>query len=223
MKAPHSLVTNLQANLKPNSLVTDIGSNVSDTGLYLAQEGHTTVSIDILEKPLIEGSRRSARLGNLASRAFFIQGSATDLMFGDEQFDAVISTITLQEIPRALLPKAMGEIRRITKPGGLNALRVYAGTVDEIDKKPNHSIFEFGALELIYKSKSWKTISYKEKHNPVHTDGQGKTWVSSFSEIIAIKPNETDVDRQLLLAKAEYYRRSDPELYDYFIQEANIR
>jgi SAM-dependent methyltransferase len=47
----------------------------------------------------------------------FVQGSATDLPFRDSTFDSVWTVFALEHVPNP--EKAMSEIRRVTKPGGV--------------------------------------------------------------------------------------------------------
>jgi SAM-dependent methyltransferase len=49
-------------------------------------------------------------------RVTFEQGDALDLPFADHSFDATLSLLILQELNDA--PKAVGEMRRVTRPGG---------------------------------------------------------------------------------------------------------
>lgn len=47
----------------------------------------------------------------------FVHGSATDMPFRDDEFDAVWTVWTLEHVPNPEL--AMSEMRRVTRPGGL--------------------------------------------------------------------------------------------------------
>lgn len=59
-------------------------------------------------------------IADSAARYFhkrFVQGSATDLPFGDSEFDSIWTVWTLEHVPDP--EKALSELRRVVKPGGM--------------------------------------------------------------------------------------------------------
>ena len=62
-----------------------------------------------------------ANVGN--RKLHFEQGDAAALSYGDAQFDAAVSLLVLNFVPRA--EKAAREMRRVTKPGGVVAAAVW--------------------------------------------------------------------------------------------------
>src|SRR5690349_11240697 len=111
---PNPFVQELEPHLSPGSLIADIGSFSGDNGLYLGQRGHKVASVDINYEALIDGVNKSQVLGSVATRSFFIQGDARQLMFPDNQFDAVIALHLLQLIPKTDIHQAINEIQRTT-------------------------------------------------------------------------------------------------------------
>ncbi|MBC7546368.1 hypothetical protein H7171_01330 [Candidatus Saccharibacteria bacterium] len=110
--------------------------------------------------------------------------------------------------------KALSEMQRITKQNGYNAVKVYAGTPSEIAFRPKYSIFNFGELREIYDSIGWEILEHDERHDiPAST----KDGISSYSRIIARKPEKNKEQKLELLREAEYYRRSDVEHYEYLM------
>ncbi len=69
--------------------------------------------VDPSARLLAMARRRAASAG---VRALFVQGSATALPFADRSIDTAIMTWTLCSIPEPMV--ALGEIRRVLRPGG---------------------------------------------------------------------------------------------------------
>jgi SAM-dependent methyltransferase len=191
INGPHPFVQELESYLAPESLVADIGSFSGNDGLYLAQLGHRLAAVDIKLEALKDGIHKAEALGAVAARSLFINGDVRQLMFRDGQFDAVIALHMLQLLPKQDIPQAIDEIQRTTSAGGLNAIKVYAGTSHEIAVRPRYSIFEFGALKRVYESSGWETLHYDEHHIEPANNDDG---ISSYAKLIARKPN-TQVSR----------------------------
>jgi ubiquinone/menaquinone biosynthesis C-methylase UbiE len=182
---PHPFILEMEPYLAPGSRIADVGSFSGDNGLYLANKGHDVAFIDIGHDALVDGVSKAKTLGSTATATLFIEGDARHLMFPNNTFDAVISTHVLQMLPKADTRQALIELRRITKPGGLNAVKVYAGTDHEVDVRPKFAIFAFGALKSAYESAGWSSLDHQEYHNPPASDYDG---VSSYTKLVARKP-----------------------------------
>jgi ubiquinone/menaquinone biosynthesis C-methylase UbiE len=111
------------------SRILDCGCGPGSVTVGLAQwapDGET-VGID-LGAEQFDGARALARdfgVNNVAFR----QGDIFDLPFGDDSFDVVFCQTVLFHIPDPM--KALAEIKRVLRPGGLVALRdaIYASTI----------------------------------------------------------------------------------------------
>lgn len=213
---PHPFIKELEPHLAPHSLVADIGSFTGYNGLFLVEKGHAVANVDLAPEVLRDGLNDALALGSIATRNFFIQGDASQLMFGNETFDAVVSMHMLQQLPSSKVPEALQEMQRVTKAGGYNAIKVYTGTPHEIAARPEYFIFNFGQLRKVYDSVGWEVISYDEKHNIPDSDKDG---ISSYSKIIARKLSDTEKQKQELLRQAEYYRKSDIEYYNHLMEQ----
>ncbi len=108
-------------HVRPDSRILDCGCGPGSVTVGLAQwapDGQTT-GIDIGAEQL-EGARTLARdLG--VENVTFRQGDVFDLPFEDGSFDLVFSQTVFFHIPDHA--KALAEIKRVLRPGGLVALR----------------------------------------------------------------------------------------------------
>jgi len=97
--------------------VLDLGCGAGRQTWYLADNGFTVFGLDIaeagikmLEKVLRQKKLKAdLRVGNIFNK----------LPYGDNYFDAVVSVQVLQHGREAEIKKAIGEIKRVLKPGGL--------------------------------------------------------------------------------------------------------
>jgi SAM-dependent methyltransferase len=108
-------------HVRPDSRILDCGCGPGSItiGLALWAPDGQTIGIDIGEEQL-EGARALAKqLG--AANVSFQQGNIFALPFEDDSFDIVFSQTVLYHIPSP--QRALSEIRRVLRPGGLVALR----------------------------------------------------------------------------------------------------
>jgi SAM-dependent methyltransferase len=107
--------------VRPDSRILDCGCGPGSVTVGLAQwapDGQT-IGIDLGAEQL-DGARALARdLG--AGNVTFRQGNIFDLPFEDNSFDIVFSQTVLFHVPNP--QKALAEIKRVLRPGGLVALR----------------------------------------------------------------------------------------------------
>lgn len=106
------------AGVRPGDRVLDVGCGTGDLSLILAaaagSSGHVT-GVDISEEMLEVGRRKVARAG-LSERVDLLPGNALDLPFPGGAFDVVASGFMLRNV--ADLPRALGEMARVLRPGG---------------------------------------------------------------------------------------------------------
>ena len=108
------------AALRPGQAVLDLASGPGVLAREAAQKvaGGLVVASDIAEQALAEGRRRETA-GNL----LFAAADAERLTFADGAFDRVLCGLGLMFFPDA--PRALAEMRRVLKPGGLAVFSVW--------------------------------------------------------------------------------------------------
>jgi demethylmenaquinone methyltransferase/2-methoxy-6-polyprenyl-1,4-benzoquinol methylase len=93
-------------------LVLDLAAGTGVSTSEIATSGAYTVACDFSIGMLQAGRKRSER-----SWLPFVAGDATRLPFRDEVFDAVTISFGLRNVVD--VPRALAELARVTKPGGL--------------------------------------------------------------------------------------------------------
>jgi ubiquinone/menaquinone biosynthesis C-methylase UbiE len=121
VQAPHPFITRerLRETLEPQpgERVLEIGPGTGYYTLELAEwvrpDGEVEI-LDIQQEMLDHTTQRAGERGISNVRA--TRGDAQALPYDDDSFDAAILTSTLGEIPDQ--DAALGEVRRVLKPGG---------------------------------------------------------------------------------------------------------
>lgn len=123
------------ARIRAKQRTLDLGSGTGYPALLAAQavgrEGKV-VGLDLAEEMLAVARKKAKALGLV--NITFQSGDVTTLPFDPASFDAVTSRFCLMFLPD--IPKAVGEIARVLKPGGYLAAAVWAAP----DKNPFLSI-----------------------------------------------------------------------------------
>lgn len=111
--------------------VLDVGSGIGGPARTLAAEyGCYVTGLDLTEEFCVVAEMLTARLG-LSDKVTFNRGSALDIPFEDETFDAVWMQNVSMNIEDK--PKLYNEIRRVLRKGGLMAIQdAMAGPVSPI-------------------------------------------------------------------------------------------
>lgn len=103
----------------PAGVVLDLGCGAGYDLTSLEELGHATVGLDYSE-PL-------AAIARAKSRGAVVVADMRTLPFRTSSFDGVWASASLLHVPRADLPLALAEIRRVLKPEGLLFASVKAG------------------------------------------------------------------------------------------------
>jgi arsenite methyltransferase len=129
------------------------------------QGSGTATGIDIWSAQDMAGNSEAATLKNLelegvASRCNLVSAPAQEMPFPDATFDVVVSNLCLHNIyDRALRQKAIAQIARVLKPGGVAILSDYKLTAEyakqlqqlgfRVEKKWGNPLFTFPPLRIV--------------------------------------------------------------------------
>lgn len=94
---------------QPGQHVLDVAGGTGTSSLAICDKGAKAVVCDISEGMLEVGRQRNPNIE-------FVWGSATDLPFPDDTFDAVTISFGIRNVED--VPLALREMLRVTKPGG---------------------------------------------------------------------------------------------------------
>ena len=113
----YARVANEVAAAHPSGKVSEIGSGPGQLAVQLARQatGITLTGVDISDAMIERAARRAASAG-LSERVQFEVGDVAALPLSDEEFDGVVSTLSLHHWPNPV--KGLAEICRVLKPGG---------------------------------------------------------------------------------------------------------
>ena len=95
--------------VKPGERILDVAAGTGASAAPLAKAGALVTCLDFSEGMIAEGRKRHPDLE-------FIHGSAEELPFDDNSFDAVTISFGLRNVQRPRV--ALGEFFRVLKPGG---------------------------------------------------------------------------------------------------------
>jgi ubiquinone/menaquinone biosynthesis C-methylase UbiE len=122
------LRTAFTARLPPGASVADLGCGAGDDAALLARAGYCVTGID----------RSAAMLAN-AARALagrVVRGDLRRLPLGRESVDGIWCCASLLHVPHDQTQTALGEMRRILRPGGWLALITAAGQGARLEPVP---------------------------------------------------------------------------------------
>ena len=105
------------AAARPGGKLLEVGSGPGQLAARLAREapGMTLTGIDISDAMVERAARRAAGAG-LSERVQFRVGDVAALPLSDQEFDGVVSTLSLHHWPDPA--SGLAEIHRVLKPGG---------------------------------------------------------------------------------------------------------
>ncbi len=107
------------ADLNDGESALEIATGTGVQLCELARQNRSgrTVGIELSEAMLEQARRRLASAG-LPDRVELLQADALDLPFEDRSFDLVANAYMLDLLARDQIPLALGEMKRVLRPGG---------------------------------------------------------------------------------------------------------
>ena len=98
--------------------ILDLAAGTGASSAALAGSGAEIVAADFSPGMIAEGRRRYGpdAAGGGIPNLTFVEADATDLPFGDDEFDAVTMSFGLRNVNEP--KKALAELLRVTRPGG---------------------------------------------------------------------------------------------------------
>ena len=97
---------------RPGQRILDLAAGTGTSSASFARSGADVVAADFSPGMIAEGRKRHGDLPNIE----FVQADATDLPFGDDEFDTVTMSFGLRNVVQP--KKAIAELLRVTRPGG---------------------------------------------------------------------------------------------------------
>jgi ubiquinone/menaquinone biosynthesis C-methylase UbiE len=116
------------ADLQPGQSVLDVGCGTGALAIAAKEvvgAAGLVAGVDASPQMIDRARLKAARAGLSID---FREASADALPFADASLDAVLSTVMLHHLPRAVRATAVSEMRRVLKPGGRTLLIDFAGT-----------------------------------------------------------------------------------------------
>ena len=110
--------------------ILDVGCGGGRTlqRLLKRSKGAVVHGIDLSDESVAKAKKVNAAL--LGTRVFVRQGSAAELPYADGTFDLVTAVETVYFWPA--LPRCLGEMKRVLKPGGLFAILIEVTSADSV-------------------------------------------------------------------------------------------
>ena len=120
------------AELEPGDAVLDVGAGDGNVAMRAAAAGAEVEACDLSPAMIGRGRKRSEGAG---ADVGWLVADAQDLPYGDDRFDAVLSSFGASYAPRAL--RTARELVRVVRPGGLVGLTAWVprglpGRLDEL-------------------------------------------------------------------------------------------
>ncbi|KKP27208.1 MAG: hypothetical protein UR15_C0037G0002 [Parcubacteria group bacterium GW2011_GWA2_31_28] len=150
--------------------ILDLGCGSGLFTIPLAKKGCNVVACDITEESLKQ-LKRYAKKEDVEDKITIVHGDATKLKFRNNEFDKITMFFILEHLNKNERIKALKEVRRILKPGGLLYIavpwfynpvwhllflrKIFSGRKD-LDEEPVHKPFKPSQLNALVSGYGFK-------------------------------------------------------------------
>lgn len=143
----------LSRHMSPALRVLDVGCGPGGLSLRLARHCQAVWGVDVTAEMI---AIAEGKLAAEPANACFQQADACDLPFDDHTFDAVVSVNALQAMDQP--DKALGEMRRVLRPGGELLLIAYCYGDSSLSE--NNSLLDWAVK---YRGKTiWHSFTFDQ-------------------------------------------------------------
>jgi ubiquinone/menaquinone biosynthesis C-methylase UbiE len=181
----------LTADLPAGSAILEVAPGPGYLSILLAKSGQYRVSGLDISRTFVDIERRNAQAAGVP--VDFHLGSASQMPFGDDQFDRIVCQAAFKNFTRPV--EALNEMRRVLRPGGkaaifdLNAETSSADIRREVDHMGLNALnaaftrftFRFALLKNAYTPASFSQLVARSQFKTcvIHKEGIGMAvWLS---------------------------------------------
>ncbi len=115
------------ARLTSGESVLDVGCGTGTLAIVAKRQVGPTGTVHGVDASPAMIARASSKARKADAEVSFENAVAESLPFPDGRFDVVLSTAMLHHLPRTVRPHAIGEMKRVLKPGGRLLVVDFAG------------------------------------------------------------------------------------------------
>ncbi len=115
MQLENEFISEMLGNVK-NKRVLDVATGTGRIAVHLAKQGADVTALDLTPEMMAKAKAKARKAG---VKIKFVEGSAFSLPFRDASFDKVVSIRFLHLLDRKDEDKAVSEMIRVLKPGGI--------------------------------------------------------------------------------------------------------
>jgi tellurite methyltransferase len=174
---PSALASDMSGRLAGWGQVLDLGSGEGRDSIFLAQQGHDVIGLELS----LDGIRKAARVAAARGvRVSWVCAAMPDLpVLGP--FDLIYSCGSIHYVARDERARLFEQIRRLTRRGGYHAHVVFTQRL--IYREKGEIVHYFGPDELRSEYREWTVLRHEE--GLIHCAQDGVPHAHSVETILA--------------------------------------